>query len=234
MTTQQDILRTMMTQLDEASDKIPEGLYLQFCDHLQNLHNKTGSFSRIGHGRHQTRVGTFEEAPQISPNEHGYVDVQDYQEAIDRMGQEQRPRRRPPRVPGPRRCGLCYQLGHNRRSCRYHEDDRVALYSAYRDGQTPTEAGIERKTTFRSNYAYWSRDNGGRAHFEVDLPEAEFSQQGGRDTCTYANLGSRLEIRVAGKYKTYIGLPAKMIDIGETNWNPQTHCLKIALQIAKP
>jgi hypothetical protein len=39
---------------------------------------------------------------------------------------------------------------------------------------------------------------------------------------------------VAGKYKTYIGLPAKMIDIGETNWNPQTHCLKITLQIAKP
>ena len=38
MTTQQDILRTMMTQLDEASDKIPEGLYLQFCDHLKNLH----------------------------------------------------------------------------------------------------------------------------------------------------------------------------------------------------
>jgi hypothetical protein len=38
MTTQQDILRTMMTQLDDASDKIPEGLYLQFCDHLQNLH----------------------------------------------------------------------------------------------------------------------------------------------------------------------------------------------------
>ena len=35
MATQQDILRTMMTQLDEASDKIPEGLYLQFCDHLQ-------------------------------------------------------------------------------------------------------------------------------------------------------------------------------------------------------
>ena len=26
MTTQQDILRTMMTQLDDASDKIPEGL----------------------------------------------------------------------------------------------------------------------------------------------------------------------------------------------------------------
>ena len=38
MTTQKDILRTMMTQLDDASDKIPEGLYLQFCDHLKNLH----------------------------------------------------------------------------------------------------------------------------------------------------------------------------------------------------
>jgi len=38
MTTQKDILRTMMTQLDEDSDKIPEGLYLKFCDHLKNLH----------------------------------------------------------------------------------------------------------------------------------------------------------------------------------------------------
>lgn len=36
--TNQDILRTMMTQLDEASNTIPEGFYIQFCDHLQNLH----------------------------------------------------------------------------------------------------------------------------------------------------------------------------------------------------
>ena len=36
--TNQIILRTMMTQLDEASNTIPEGFYIQFCDHLQNLH----------------------------------------------------------------------------------------------------------------------------------------------------------------------------------------------------
>jgi hypothetical protein len=34
----QDILRIMMTQLDEASDQIPEGFYIQFCDHIKNLH----------------------------------------------------------------------------------------------------------------------------------------------------------------------------------------------------
>ena len=148
MTTQQDILRTMMTQLDDASDKIPEGLYLQFCDHLKNLHTCRPASS------------------------------------------------------GPRRCGRCHHVGHDRRSCPYYEGDKRALDSAYQNGRTPTEAGIERKTSFRSNYAYWTRTNGGRVHFEVDLPEAEFSRQGGRDTCTYANLGSRLEIRVAGKYKT--------------------------------
>ena len=32
------ILRTMMTELDDASDKIPEGFYLQFCDHMKRLH----------------------------------------------------------------------------------------------------------------------------------------------------------------------------------------------------
>ena len=120
MATQQDILRTMMTQLDEASDKIPEGFYLQFCDHLQSLHNKTGPFCRllgVGHGRHQTRVGTVEEAPQIPPNEHGYVDVQDYQEAIDRMyGIRNGAHRRPQR---PRRCGRCRQVGHDKRNCSY-------------------------------------------------------------------------------------------------------------------
>lgn len=36
--TNQDRLRTMMTQLDEASNIIPEGFYIQFCDHLQNLY----------------------------------------------------------------------------------------------------------------------------------------------------------------------------------------------------
>ena len=38
MTNQQDILRAMMTQLDEASDKLPEGFYLQFCDHIKKLY----------------------------------------------------------------------------------------------------------------------------------------------------------------------------------------------------
>ena len=182
MTTQKDILRAMMTQLDEDSDKIPEGLYLKFCDHLKNLHT-----------------------------------CQPTQVVLQRPS-------------APRRCGRCHQVGHDRRSCPYYEGDKRALDSAYQNGRTPAEAGIERKTTFR--LLPWTRDNVGRIHFEVDLPEVEFPGQGGRDTCTCANLGSRLEIRVAGKYKTYIGLPAKMVDIGETNWNPQTHCLKITLQTA--
>ena len=35
---QKEILRAMMTQLDEASGEIPEGFYLQFCDYLKELH----------------------------------------------------------------------------------------------------------------------------------------------------------------------------------------------------
>lgn len=35
-----------MTQLDEASDQIPEGFYIQFCDHIKNLHKKTAPIPR--------------------------------------------------------------------------------------------------------------------------------------------------------------------------------------------
>lgn len=48
----QDIIRTMMTQLDETSRQLPEGFYLQFCDHLQNLYR----------GEHDDRSSIEEDA----------------------------------------------------------------------------------------------------------------------------------------------------------------------------
>ena len=57
MTTQQDILRTMMTQLDEDSDKIPEGLYLKFCDHLKNLHTCQPTSVALQRSSGQRRCG---------------------------------------------------------------------------------------------------------------------------------------------------------------------------------
>ena len=36
--TVEDRICDMMMQLDEHSDKIPEGMYLQFCDHLKVFH----------------------------------------------------------------------------------------------------------------------------------------------------------------------------------------------------
>tara|TARA_B100000497_G_scaffold50255_1_gene57884 strand:- start:1217 stop:1780 length:564 start_codon:yes stop_codon:yes gene_type:complete len=183
MTTQKDILRAMMTQLDDASDKIPEGLYLQFCDHLKNLHTCQPASS------------------------------------------------------GRRRCSRCHQVGHNRRGCRYHEADHHALDSAYQNGQTPAEAGIEKNPVVVIYYSdggvTWSPANGGNIVITVYMPEAEFSVgMPNRDTCTYTNLGSELHIQVPGKYKADIRLPAKMHDIGKTNWNPQTHCLTVTLPIA--
>ena len=209
MTTQQDILRTMMTQLDEASDKIPEGLYLQFCDHLQNLHNKTGPFCGllgVGHGRHQTRVGTIEAAPQIPPNEHGYVDVHDYQEAIDRMGP-----RRPQR---PRRCGRCRQVGHDRRNCPQVARDYVEEANRIRASESPVEV-LEREPVIRINDREWrSRPsrNPPRCSIvvEVDLPGVDnFRELQWSYTAPFPGARDVLHIRVPGKYKADIRLPGR-------------------------
>ena len=182
MTTQKDILRTMMTQLDEASDKIPEGLYLQFCDHLKNLHT-----------------------------------CQPTSVALQRSS-------------GPRRCGRCHHVGHDRRSCPYYEGDRRALDSAYQNGQTPSEAGIERKAVVRSNWCEWSPDNGGNIVITIYMPEAvsEDFRAG------YGTFQGRreLHIKIPGKYKAEISLPAKTDEVVSHTWNPRRHILTVTLQMA--
>ena len=186
MTTQQDILRTMMTQLDEDSDKIPEGLYLKLCDHLKNLHT-----------------------------------CQPTQVVIQRPS-------------APRRCSRCHQVGHNKRSCEYHEADHHALYSAYQNGQTPSEAGIEKNPVVNIYYSVggsrWSPANGGKIEVDVyvsdienivDIPTGYATFQGRRG----------INIKIPGKYKAEISLPAKIDKVVSNTWDPITRCIAITLQM---
>ena len=39
MGTRVDLVHEMMMQLDEVSQEVPEGFYLQFCGHLKRLHD---------------------------------------------------------------------------------------------------------------------------------------------------------------------------------------------------
>ena len=82
----------MMAQLDEHSEKIPEGMYLQFCDHLkvfhQNVENEKKGLAAEVAGQ---VVGE-----DVTGRLWVIAQVADY---------------------GPRRCGCCRQLGHNRRTC---------------------------------------------------------------------------------------------------------------------
>ena len=186
MTTQQDILRTMMTQLDEDSDKIPEGLYLKLCDHLKNLHT-----------------------------------CQPAQVALQRSS-------------GPRRCSRCHQVGHNRRSCRYHEADHHALDSAYRNGQTPAEAGIEKNPGVIIYYSVggvaWSPANGGKIEIHVCLAEVENIVDIPAGYATFYPRGG-INIKIPGKYKVEISLPAKIDKVVRHTWNERTRCVYITLQM---
>jgi len=100
---QKEILRAMMTQLDEASGEIPEGFYLQFCDHLKELHKHIESVC-------QPVVRNVPFAPQVPVDEN--ANAQQIQEALSELIEEMsRPR------PRQRRCGNCRQVGHDYRRC---------------------------------------------------------------------------------------------------------------------
>ena len=173
MTTQKDILRAMMTQLDEDSDKIPEGLYLKFCDHLKNLHT-----------------------------------CQPTQVALQRSS-------------GPRRCGRCRQVGHDRRNCPQVARDYVEEANRIRSSSTLTRASeslvevLERKPVIRINDREWrSRPsrNPPRCSImvEVDLPGVDNA----RDiqlsyTTPFPGASDVLHIQVPGKYKADIRLPGR-------------------------
>jgi hypothetical protein len=86
----------MMMQLDEHSDKIPEGMYLQFCDHLKVFHQniEKNMKYRQNLAAQQTELLAREAELLARENAAGFA----------------RPR-------GVRRCGCCRETGHNRRNC---------------------------------------------------------------------------------------------------------------------
>ena len=86
--TVEDRIFDMMAQLDEHSEKIPEGMYLQFCDHLKVFHQNVENEKK---GLAAEVVGE-----DVTGRLWVIAQVADY---------------------GPRRCGCCRQLGHNRRTC---------------------------------------------------------------------------------------------------------------------
>ena len=137
----------MMAQLDEHSEKIPEGMYLQFCDHLKFFYQKDENKKRlellelqrqlavevVGRLAAETRRRPVIERQAIQVEEgrrNMFIDdeerevvlreaeqrVHAWYENLERVENEElvailaRPR-------GPRKCGCCRQLGHNRRTC---------------------------------------------------------------------------------------------------------------------
>ena len=158
MATQQDILRTMMTQLDEDSDKIPEGLYLKFCDHLKNLHT-----------------------------------CQPAQVALQRSS-------------GPRRCGCCRQVGHDRRNCpQVARDNQSQRYWEAQRLEAEADAEAERE---RKPVVVTRGQSRGVIVMEVDLPGVDNIRDIQLCYIEDADRPVVLQIHIPGKYKADIQLPA--------------------------
>ena len=91
----------MMAQLDEHSDKIPEGMYLQFCDHLKFFYQNDENIKK----RLEAERRAVETAERLAVETRRRL-----ANAREREAEREAER-------GSRRCGCCRQLGHNRRTC---------------------------------------------------------------------------------------------------------------------
>ena len=159
----------MMAQLDEHSEKIPEGMYLQFCDHLKFFYQKDENIKKrlellelqralavevVGRLASETRrrPAIERQAIQVEEGRRNMFIDEEERELVrreaercvlrhkvrgrrgenqrrgnmfidDDLGEEQRDEEQDEMVAlfarprGPRRCGCCRQLGHNRRTC---------------------------------------------------------------------------------------------------------------------
>ncbi len=102
----------MMAQLDEHSDKIPEGMYLQFCDHLKFFHQNVENEKKGLAAETERRLAI------ARAWEAGWADAERLAVETRRRlanAREREAEREAER--GSRRCGCCRQLGHNRRTC---------------------------------------------------------------------------------------------------------------------
>jgi hypothetical protein len=97
----------MMAQLDEHSDKIPEGMYLQFCDHLKFFYQNDEKIKKRLEA--ERRAAETERRRTVRLRE---VAETERRLAIAREREAEREAER-----GSKRCGCCRQLGHNRRTC---------------------------------------------------------------------------------------------------------------------
>ena len=121
----------MMAQLDEHSDKIPEGMYLQFCDHLkffyqndEKIKKRLEAERRAAETERRRTVRLREVAETerrvalAGGREAGRSSA--YRLAVETRRRQANEREREAEREaerGSRRCGCCRQLGHNRRTC---------------------------------------------------------------------------------------------------------------------
>ena len=106
--TVEDRICDMMMQLDEHSDKIPEGVYLQFCDHLKVFH-QNAQMNR----KHRQKLVAQEAREMLAREEAEVLARAEAALALEAVPDFVLDGRRR----GPRRCGCCREIGHNRRSC---------------------------------------------------------------------------------------------------------------------
>ena len=107
----------MMAQLDEHSDKIPEGMYLQFCDHLkffyqndEKIKKRLEAERRAAETERRLAIARAREAGWSSAERLAVETRRRLANAREREAEREAER-------GSRRCGCCRQLGHNRRTC---------------------------------------------------------------------------------------------------------------------
>jgi hypothetical protein len=99
----------MMAQLDEHSEKIPEGMYLQFCDHLKFFYQKDENKKRLELLELQRQLAVEVVGRLADETKRLRAQRANFEVALERQ--------RGSRMRGSTRCGHCRQLGHNRRRC---------------------------------------------------------------------------------------------------------------------